>query len=403
MKEDTEGNILMVSNYASNTVYAWWLMEHFWCLLGGTFAEAGRKAYLAYPQVKSVPKSIQESAIEVVEMALPWSDARGKAQVKQFIEDNKITALYFTDQPYFNWKYAQLREWGIEKIVVHDHTPGDRPAIGGWKGWIKSLRNQINEYCADGVLCVSELMRDRSIKNGKVPEGKCHVVQNGIPPVPSLDGSKDQLRRQLGIPEDSFVVITTGRAHPYKRFDFVIESADLLRTQRPDLSVLFLLAGDGPAMHELESQVAERHLGEVVRLLGFRRDIQQLLHASDAALHAALGEGFSLSIVEYMSAGLPVLVPNIPSVCQAIDHGDNGFVYKWDSCESLAEGISRLVQDEKLTDEMGARAKRKANSLYTLDRCSEQLLQTVRRILELEDGAVSNIEPTTPAWQDNNA
>src|SRR5699024_1175935 len=139
------------------------------------------------------------------------------------------------------------------------------------------------------------------------------VVQNGVsPPVPKVD--REAMRRELGMDPDSLVVLSTGRVHPYKRHERILELAEQLRRRRPDRNIVFVIVGDGPALEALREQVRQAGLEDQVRLLGFRRDTPNLLGMADLALHPARGEGFSLSIIEYMAAGLPVLVPDIPSV-----------------------------------------------------------------------------------------
>ena len=61
----------MVSNYPSDTAYAWWLMEHFWGTLAGRFSQLGRKAYLAYPKITTLSEAIAAAPIEPVELCVP--------------------------------------------------------------------------------------------------------------------------------------------------------------------------------------------------------------------------------------------------------------------------------------------------------------------------------------------
>ena len=369
MKQRDNGNILLVSNYPSDVGYAWWLMEHFWILLADHFGARGAKAFLAYPSITQLPDTIKDSCITPVELELPTSGAL-PSELTTFIETNNIQHVYLTDRPWFNPRYATLRRAGVRNIVVHDHTPGDRPAIGGLKGLIKAIRHRLPLVCADSQICVSPLMRQRSISNGRLPGEHCHVVQNGIPPVQSSNTSRSQLLESLDIPGDRRICITTGRAHPYKRFDFIINTAAELQTIAPDNNLVFVLIGDGPDFDRLQQRVRLLNLQERVRLPGFRADAKAFLSAADMAMHAALGEGFSLSIAEYMSAGLPVLVPDIASVKQAIDHGHNGFVYEKDSVGSAASYIAALLNDESRRLAMGQAAKTKANSQYSLDNCT---------------------------------
>ena len=370
----------MVANYPSDTAYAWWLMEHFWKTLAGWIQQNGGNAYLAYPKITSISATIKSAPIQLVELTLPWQSQEQAIEAQNFLRNKKITSIYFTDQPYFRLQYAKLRLTGVRHILIHDHTPGDRPSIGGMKGMLKAMRNRIPWCTADTMLCVSELMRQRNISNGRIQSNKCVVVQNGIPPIRCAQRSNSELRKSLNLKPTSILVVTSGRAHPYKRFDFIIKCVKSFKNLAPELDVVFLLVGDGPAMPELKAMVDELGLAESIRLLGFRTDVHEILCESDVALHAALGEGFSLSIIEYMSAGLPVLVPNIPSVSQAIQHEETGIIYPKDDIEAVATYIKMLVTDSKRRLEMGAAAKCKATDSYTLDRCTQDFFSVLNLI-----------------------
>lgn len=372
MTKPSRGNLLLVSNYPSDVGYAWWLMEHFWILLSRYFERKGASTFLAYPSITKLPAHIENSTIQAIELDLPGQNAAQRKRLREFIKRNNITDIYLTDRPWFNINYAILRLWGVKNIVVHDHTPGDRPRIGGLKGTLKAVRHRLPLLCANSQLCVSALMRERSIENGRIPGEKCHVVQNGIPPVEVNKQIAPDLRAGLNIPENSTVCITTGRAHPYKRFDFIIDVAAALNKTLPELNLVFLLVGDGPALPALQQQIQELGLQNRVKLTGFRADAKNLLATADVAMHAALGEGFSLSIIEYMSAGLPVLVPDIPSVKQAIEHGKTGLVYGKDDVADAANCLKKLVTTPEYRQELGVNARTKADREYTLANCTEQ-------------------------------
>lgn len=370
-KPDT-GNLLLVSNYPSDVGYAWWLMEHFWTLLAARFEAKGAKAFLAYPGITTLPTAIENSNIHATELPVPGKSRSERNALRKFIAENHITDVYFTDRAWFSPDYALLRLWGVRNIVVHDHTPGDRPGVGGLKGAVKAVRHRLPFFCANAQLCVSNLMRQRSINNGRIPADRCHVVQNGIPPVTTDRAAAPALRESLDIPPGGTVCITTGRAHPYKRFDFIIDVAAELNKKLPENDLVFLMVGDGPALDDLRNKVKELGLETKVRLPGFRKDAKQLLGTADMAMHAALGEGFSLSIIEYMSAGLPVLVPDIPSVKQAIDHKENGLVYGKDDISEAANYLKELLQAPDYRRELGTNAKKKADTIYSLDNCSNE-------------------------------
>jgi glycosyltransferase involved in cell wall biosynthesis len=372
MEQSTPDNVLLVSNYPSDVGYAWWLMEHFWTLIAEHFEARGGKAFLAYPSITELPESIRKSNIVAVEMDTLGAGTNRRKAIEEFIKTHNIRHIYLTDRPWFNLDYAYMRRAGAKNIVIHDHTPGDRPRVRGLKGLIKSIRNRLPLICADSQLCVSDLMRKRSISNGRIPANRCHVVQNGIPAVELGKSSRQSLLGNLDIPVDSRICITTGRAAPYKRFDFIIDTAAELQRVMPENNLVFLLIGDGPAHSALRDKVIDLKLEKQVRLPGFMANARDILGTADIAMHAALGEGFSLSVVEYMSAGLPVLVPDIPSVKQAIDHGKNGYIFPKDDPSAAAAFIANLLQNEKTRRSMGRLAREKANTRYSLDNCTRE-------------------------------
>ena len=381
-------NILLVSNYPSNTRYAWWLMEHFWCLLADEVIAQGGKAFIAFPKLSSLSEKIKNSAAKKVELRVVKADK----ELKKFIQKNNIRIVYFTDRAYFNPLYFFLRKWGVKMIIVHDHIPGDRPPVNGIKRFLKTLRNKTPFTTADAVLNVSELIRQRSIYNGCVPAHKTFTVQNGIEPISLCSVTREKKRRDLGAGHETTLVVTTGRAHPYKRFGFVIQVARFFKKRFPDVDVQFLLIGDGPQFSELEKMVDEHGLRSFVHLLGYRADIRELLQAGDIGFHASLGEAFSLSIVEYMSANMPVFVPDIPSVSQAVDHMKNGLIYPWDDPETAALMLGKIVHDRDLVRQMGIAARVKSTDIYNLDECSRQFLKIYRSLIRINDGFLQRTE-----------
>jgi len=380
MNNDKAGNLLLVSNYPSDTAYAWWLMEHFWASIADHFSKAGCNVYLAYPQVTTISETITAAPIDVIELTIPWTTVDQRTQARQFLRENSISLIYFTDQPYFKFQYALMRGFGVQHIINHDHTPGDRPTVRGLKGALKKIKNILSWLTVDDVLCVSEHMRERNISNAHIPAHKCHVVQNGISPVNCQYRHNSALKKELGISDEKLLITTTGRAHPYKRFDFIIDTANELMQLSPESNVTFLLVGDGPAMLELQQQIHRLNLDNIVLLAGYRNDVRDILCMSDIAMHAALGEGFSLSIIEYMSASLPVLVPDIASVSQAITHNETGLIYKKNDPKSAASHIAELINNKKRRLTMGDAAKTKANNNYSLEQCTHSLITTISKI-----------------------
>lgn len=371
------GNVLMVSHFPSGTAYAWWLMEHFWRTIAELADERGHTAFLAFPKIDGLSETIRQAPITPVTLALPAGPVLPSAEVRRFLADNRIRSVYFTDTPYLNTQYLLFRLAGVREIIIHDHTAGDRPPVGGVAGAVKSIVNRLPWITADKVFCVSPHMRQRSLLNARLPESKVHVVQNGIPPVECYPDARASVGAELGLRDDEFLIVTTGRAHPYKRWDLVVRSAAELHSIAPTLRFRVLLVGDGHFMPKLKELVGELDVADHVTFCGFRSDAKRILCAADVAMHAAKGEGFSLSILEYMSAGLPTLVPSVPSVSQATTHGRDGFVYKDNDPADAARYLKELAENAPLRQQMSANARERVSEHYNLDQCTTAFVNSL--------------------------
>lgn len=375
-------SLLLVSNYPSDTAYAWWLMEHFWSVLAQYASGKSQKVFVAYPKITKISERVRGTAANPIELVIPRTFGVDNAELLDFIRRENVKYVYLTDRSYFNPVYVSWRLAGVKRIIVHDHTPGDRPSIRGLVGQFKAIRNKIRWLCADAVFCVSPLMRERSIKNGRVPSCRCYTVQNGIVPLPSRESTiREKIRSQLGVENEQLLVITTGRLHPYKRVDFLIACARYIRDNAPYEDISFLILGDGPDAGKISDLILRHGLSESVKMVGFKENVSEYLMAADVALHSSLGEGFSLSILEYMSAGLATLVPNIPSVCQAIEHNQCGYIYQWDDVASAAAIVLHIQPNREELRAIGAAASRRVKHEFSLDKTTQDLLESYRQVI----------------------
>jgi glycosyltransferase involved in cell wall biosynthesis len=175
------------------------------------------------------------------------------------------------------------------------------------------------------------------------------------------------------------LAVMTGRANRYKNVSFVLKCiADLTRQGH---KLHFLFCGDGPDLEAFRNEASSLGIASFVTFAGRRNDIPQVLPQCDFAIHPSLGEvGYSLSILEYMQAGLPVIVPDNPSVCGATQNGKTGMIYREHDAESLTEGIIRLMQNPADTKAMGEAARIKVKTEYNLKNTHTSLLRAFKAI-----------------------
>jgi glycosyltransferase involved in cell wall biosynthesis len=118
---------------------------------------------------------------------------------------------------------------------------------------------------------------------------------------------REEVRRELAIPADTFVIGHVGRFAPVKNHSYLLELYRRFRAEHP--AALLLLSGDGPLLAQMQEQAARAGLtGEHVRFLGSRSDVDHLLQAMDVFVFPSLHEGLPVVLIEAQGAALPCLV-----------------------------------------------------------------------------------------------
>lgn len=335
--------LLMVANWDSAAGYAWWLMESYWRVLAGLYSEP----VIAYPSISIIPDAIAHSRAVCAEMDFtPTGSLLGQCR---FIRAHRIGTVYLTDQPVRSWRYAIWRMAGVHTIITHDHTPGLRTAPSGIKRLAKTLLNRLPWIVADTALGATDFVRDRLIEVACMPIERCHTIPNGLP---QLDVDPIDVRTEFDIPADRVILVSTGRAAPIKNLDFALRLVAAVQ------GVHFLHVGDGPDLPRLRALASQLGIADRVTWAGRRSDVPALLPGCDIAIQPSRGEvGYSLSILEYMRAGLPVIVPDNRSVCGATAHGVNGLIYREGDLQSARTALLSLAKSPALRLGLGGQGQ----------------------------------------------
>ena len=346
--KSNDGNILLVANWESDVGYAWWLMENFWITIAEHFGKQSKKSYLIYPNINHLPESIQGSKIEVFECDFHDHSYANLKKIHHIIKTHNLRFIYLSDSASYSIFYLLLRLWGIRSIVVHDHTPGERTPARSWRKALKSAIQRIPCLTADHFIAVTDFVYQRFIDVTCIPANKCSVAANGIIPIDLSNADLQYAQKAFDIPLDRTIVVTTGRASRYKGIDFFIACAnELINNQKLD-KLHFLFCGDGPDLGYFKTLVEQFKLERNFTFAGKRSDIRELLPSCNIGFHAATGEvGYSLSILEYMSAGLITLVPNLPSVSLATNHMQNGMVYRSRDIVDATKAIRYCLENKE--------------------------------------------------------
>jgi glycosyltransferase involved in cell wall biosynthesis len=375
------GNILLVANYQSDVGYAWWLMENFWSTIARRYSGLQCKCYLIFPKVNEIPVALAESPLEVAEIDFGDRTKSGINKLKQFIRERKIKIVYLTDRPFYDFIYFRLRVWGVRKIINHIHRAGGdaRPQLA--VRLVKKIIHRSYALSCDCYIAVSNFVQSRLIFNACIPAGRCAAVMNGIQPINIEQRYQHYAHEQFKVPVGAKIIITTGRASFYKGVDFFIECANVLIHKYSRKDIYFVFCGTGPDIEVFREQANRLNLGPQFIFAGHRKDVRFLLQSCDIAVHASYCEAFSLSVLEYLSAGLVTLAPAICGNVEAIENNVTGFLYPSRDLDALIQLLLRVLDNEELRNRISAAASSSVRNTFNITRTNTDLVRTLETVL----------------------
>lgn len=375
-------NILLVANWDSNVGYAWWLMENFWSIIAHKFSSQGIKSILIYPSISVIPDIIKNSPIEIIKHDYDDSSHANVKRLESIINEHNIGHIYLSDKPETCFRYLRLKLWNINTIIVHDHTPGDRPKLTGLKLLVKKLIKRLPLINADCFIAVTPFVKERMIFSSGIPENKCFIAKNGINHIGRDTKNRYYCHDAFNIPHNSTLIISTGRANYYKRIDFLIDCFAMLLQKNNINNLYFVFCGEGPHLQDFKESAINHGITDKFIFAGKRNDVNLLLQSCDIGIQASKGEvGYSLSILEYMSAGLATLVADKPSVCQSIIDGVDGLHYEHNNISSACEKLSSVINNQELREKLGANAIESVKVNYTFKQTNKQLLDILDKFI----------------------
>ena len=181
------------------------------------------------------------------------------------------------------------------------------------------------------------------------------AIADGVP-VPSCSLQRAKFCRELGLPAEARLVVTVARfEHPAALRD-AIWAIDLLKVIRPD--VFLLIVGDGPERQRLLRYVAVTRLGDRVRFLGHRADLDRWLAAADVYVQPGCPTIPPWGLLQAMAAGVPFVAADCPSARRLIAPADakqlvaRQLIAPGDRA-ALAREVKRLLDDATLAQTLG--------------------------------------------------
>jgi glycosyltransferase involved in cell wall biosynthesis len=218
-----------------------------------------------------------------------------------------------------------------------------------------------------------------------VSTAKARLIGNGINVIEfqkrQSPDARRRIRGELGIPEDACVIVKVARMeHPRKGHVFFLQGVQRL-LQRTRRKLVVLLVGQGEGEPAIRAAVAPLGLESVVRFLGYRKDVPDVLAASDVSVLASPFEGVPRALMESMALGIPVVGCDVPGTRMLVQSGESGLLAKFGDAEDLAEAMRRVCEDPVLARHLAANGRARVETKFNEPEVAERVLQIYAHIL----------------------
>ena len=283
-------------------------------------------------------------------------------------------------------------------VVVH--------TVHGWPfhGYLSRRRNFLYSLferpCAalsDRILTVSARDIEKGLSAGVGARGKYTVVRSGIDCakffMAPLEYDERKTREEIKVPEDAFLVCQINSFKPGKNNLALLDIADMLLKTVPN--AYFLLLGDGVQREEMEKETARRGLAGRFRFLGWRRDVEKFIPASDVVTLTTLHEGLPQVCAQAMCCGKPMVMHAVDGIPEACIEGETGFLVEPGDTAGFADRLALLASSPEMRERMGERGRLVAYPEWDADLMVRRIESVYHEIL-VEKGMVPAAAKVAP-------
>jgi glycosyltransferase involved in cell wall biosynthesis len=255
-------------------------------------------------------------------------------------------------------------------VVFTAHGWSFTPGIASLQASVYRGIERVAAPLSSKIITVSEFDRQLALKARITTEDRVITVYNGIPDVP--------LSRRANPAGEPVRLMMVARFEPQKDHATLLQALAGLIDRSWELDLI----GEGPLRSRMEALSASLGLQSRVRFLGQRTDVDQCLAGAHVSVLATNWEGFPLTILEAMRAGLPVVASSVGGVSEAVRDQQTGFLVPRADVPVLRSAIDRLLASPRLRAEMGTHGRTVWEQNFTLEQMVERTLAIYEQVVE---------------------
>lgn len=286
-----------------------------------------------------------------------------------------------------------LKEFNPDLVTTHSSKAGwlgrmaarslSIPVIFTAHGWaftdgvspraafIYRLAERLAAPLTDKIITVSDYDRELAFKYLIAPSDKIKTIHNGVPDISGVFKADPSLKK-------------TPKLIMVARFEEQKDHRTLLNalTQLKDEVWTLELIGDGPLRLPVEKMARELSIFERIKFEGVSRNISEKLAKAHIFLLISNWEGFPLTILEAMRAGLPVIASDVGGARESVLEGETGYLIPRGDVDTLVKRIRRLLKSPELRIQFGKAGLLRYKSKFTFEKFLVKTEETYLEVLE---------------------
>lgn len=335
--------------------------------------------------IRGLNKNIYEIYLISSDKGILTNDAKSISEIKICLLDSLRKEINFIyDLKALFQLYKFIRRYNIDIVHTHSSKAGilGRWAaklggvrliihtVHGWefheyqskiKKWMFIFLEKITAIITDKIIAVTNHDINKGLSFG-IGRNKYSLISYGIDKDRFNSRNNSSFLKKIGIDNNCFVVGMIACFKPQKSpLDFVF-SADRVSKFIPN--VKFVMVGDGQMRSKIERLIEKLNLKDRFILLGWQRDIPEIISSFDILVLTSLWEGLPMVFLEAMASKKPIVATDINGNSEVVKHGVNGFLVRPRDPYALAESIIHLFKNRGLLYIMGEKGREILNQNF---------------------------------------
>lgn len=352
-------SLLIMIHCEQHTGYAVGVLEDVFLQAAKTAGYSDENIFWSYTSVSSTAENIIECQ---------FKKGPNYPFVKSFIEKNNIRQVLAFDLAYPSDVLPLLASAGVTNIISY-WGASMSSLNSGLKLIFKKIEWLLRSHKPNEFIFESEAMRLTATKGRGIPHNKTHVVPLGVDTKKFYPNYQSYFyaHEALAIPPHRKIVFYSGHMEERKGVRVIVQAAIELIDKQKVTDVHFVICGNKNNEADtfialLENTEAKNH----VTFAGYRKDIPDLMRSSSIGVIASTGwDSFTMSSVEMMASGLPLIVSNLQGLGETIENNVNGFHINPGDFRSLATQLATLLSNNDLAKAFSVQSRKRAESLFS--------------------------------------